>query len=146
MCALVRSELGDGLEAGLSPERRSEMRPEPSLFDRNPDPALDELSELAAVLCGADFAYLAWMDYNRLWYKARFGFKASDQPRDTTHPLRFRARIATPSPQPHKHHHPQTNDHPHHDPHRRPPRQILFRKIIPALFADSRILINPRPA
>jgi len=60
------------------------MRPEPSLFDRNPDPALDELSELAAVLCGADFAYLAWMDYNRLWYKARFGFKASDQPRDTT--------------------------------------------------------------
>ena len=60
------------------------VRPELSLFDRNPDPALDELVELAAVLCNADYAYLGWMDYNRLWFKARFGFKAADQPRATT--------------------------------------------------------------
>jgi PAS domain S-box-containing protein len=60
------------------------VRPEMSVFDRNPDPALDELTELAAVLCNADYAYLGWMDYNRLWFKARFGFKATDQPRTTT--------------------------------------------------------------
>jgi PAS domain S-box-containing protein len=60
------------------------VRPELSLFDRNPDPALDELTELAAVLCNADYAYVGWMDYNRLWFKARFGFKATDQPRTTT--------------------------------------------------------------
>ena len=59
------------------------VRPELSLFDRNPDPALDELTELAAVLCNADYAYVGWMDYNRLWFKARFGFKATDQPRTT---------------------------------------------------------------
>src|SRR5580658_8680810 len=76
MCALLGSQAGENQE-GL-------LRPEWSFFDRNPDPALDELTELAAVLCGADYAYLGWMDYNRLWYKARFGFKASDQPRDTT--------------------------------------------------------------
>ena len=53
-------------------------------FDRNPDPALDELTELAAVLCNADFGYIGWMDFNRLWFKARFGFKAAEQPRSTT--------------------------------------------------------------
>ena len=56
----------------------------PELFDRNPDPALDELTELAAVLCGADYAYIGWADYGRLWFKSRFGFKAGDQPRATT--------------------------------------------------------------
>lgn len=57
------------------------VRPELSVFDRNPDPALDELTELAAVLCNADYAYIGWMDFNRLWFKARFGFKATEQPR-----------------------------------------------------------------
>jgi len=54
------------------------------VFDRNPDPALDELTELAAVLCGADYAYIGWMDYNRLWFKSHFGFQAAEQPRATT--------------------------------------------------------------
>lgn len=58
--------------------------PETGLFDRNSDAALDELVELASVLCGADFAYLGWMDYNRLWFKARFGFRGTDQPRAST--------------------------------------------------------------
>ena len=60
------------------------VRPEIGIFDRNPDPALDELVELAAVLCDADYAYIGWMDFNRLWFKARFGFKATDQPRAIT--------------------------------------------------------------
>lgn len=54
------------------------------IFDRNPDPALDELIELAAVLCGADYAYIGWMDYNRLWFKSRYGFKGIEQTRTTT--------------------------------------------------------------
>jgi two-component system, OmpR family, sensor histidine kinase VicK len=60
------------------------VRPELSIFDRNPDPALDELVELAAVLCDAEYGYIGWMDFNRLWFKARFGFKATDQPRAST--------------------------------------------------------------
>lgn len=76
MCALVGSQLGENQDALVLPEAQ--------IFDRNPDPALDELTELAAVLCGADFAYLGWMDFNRLWFKAQFGFKATDQPRATT--------------------------------------------------------------
>ena len=55
-----------------------------TVFDRNPDPALDELVELTAILCGADYAYIAWADYNRLWFKSRFGFRGIEQTRTTT--------------------------------------------------------------
>jgi two-component system, OmpR family, sensor histidine kinase VicK len=51
------------------------------LFDRDPDPALDELTSLAAVLCGADYAYTGWMDAKRLWFKSQYGFKSPDQAR-----------------------------------------------------------------
>jgi PAS domain S-box-containing protein len=54
------------------------------IFDRSPDPALEELVGLAAVLCGADYAYTGWMDSKRLWYKSRFGFNAPEQSRMTT--------------------------------------------------------------
>ncbi len=54
------------------------------VFDRSPDPALDELTELAAVLSLADYAYIAWLDFNRLWFKSRFGFTAAEQPRVTS--------------------------------------------------------------
>ena len=59
-------------------------RPDSEIFDRNPDPALDELTELAAVLCHADYAYIGSMNLNRLWFKSRFGFEAAEQPRSST--------------------------------------------------------------
>jgi two-component system sensor histidine kinase VicK len=52
--------------------------------DRNPDPALDELTELAAVLSLADYSYMGGMDANRLWFKSRFGFTATDQDRSSS--------------------------------------------------------------
>ena len=76
MCAMQGIQLGENLE--------SVLRPEFKMFDRNPDPALDELTELAAVLSGADCAYVGWMDFNRQWFKARFGFKGIEQPRSST--------------------------------------------------------------
>ncbi len=76
MAVTLDFQLGENHDAAL--------RPELALFDRYVDSALDELTELAAVLCGADYAYLGWMDYNRLWFKSSFGFKASDQPRAST--------------------------------------------------------------
>jgi two-component system, OmpR family, sensor histidine kinase VicK len=56
-------------------------RPEFDVLDRSPDPALDELTGLAAVFCGAEYAYTGFMDANRLWFKSRHGFYAMDQPR-----------------------------------------------------------------
>ncbi|HXR38265.1 MAG TPA: PAS domain S-box protein [Terracidiphilus sp.] len=54
------------------------------MFDRNPDPALDELTELCAVLSNAEYGYIGWMDFNRLWFKSQFGFRAAEQPRSST--------------------------------------------------------------
>jgi PAS domain S-box-containing protein len=71
-----------GLQLGEPPD--AGLRQEFALFDHNPDPALDELTELAAVLSNAAYAYVGWLDFNRLWFKSRYGFKASDQPRATT--------------------------------------------------------------
>jgi hypothetical protein len=60
------------------------MRSDFEVLDRNADPALDELTEFTAVLSGADYAYMGRMDFNRLWFKSRFGFVAADQPRTST--------------------------------------------------------------
>jgi PAS domain S-box-containing protein len=60
------------------------MRSDLEVFERNPDPALDEIVELAAVLSNADYAYLGSMDQQRLWFKSQFGFRASEQPRWST--------------------------------------------------------------
>jgi PAS domain S-box-containing protein len=76
MCALLGSQAGENQEISV--------RAELSVFDRNSDPGLGELTELAAVLCNADYAYLGWMDYNRLWFRSRYGFRATDQPRAAT--------------------------------------------------------------
>jgi PAS domain S-box-containing protein len=67
-----------------SNDRRIVTRSEFDVFDRSPDPALDELTELAAVMTGADYAYMGWMDFSRLWFKSRFGFNAAEQPRAST--------------------------------------------------------------
>jgi two-component system sensor histidine kinase VicK len=76
MCAVLGSQAGENQEISV--------RAELSVFDRNSDPGLGELTELAAVLCNADYAYLGWMDYNRLWFRSRYGFRATDQPRAAT--------------------------------------------------------------
>jgi PAS domain S-box-containing protein len=76
MCAVLGSQSGENQDVGV--------RAELSVFDRNSDPGLNELTELAAVLCNADYAYLGWMDYNRLWFRSLYGFRASDQPRAAT--------------------------------------------------------------
>ncbi|MFP5208578.1 MAG: PAS domain S-box protein [Acidobacteriota bacterium] len=60
------------------------VRTELNTLDRTIDPALDELAQLAAVLTGADYAYIAWLDFDRLWFKAQSGFTAAEQPRAST--------------------------------------------------------------
>src|ERR1700723_2995782 len=60
------------------------MRQDSESVDLNPDPALDELTELLAAHSNADYAYMGWMDFNRQWFKSQFGFKAQEQPRSTT--------------------------------------------------------------
>jgi len=56
-------------------------QPEQEAVDRTPDPALEELVRLAAVLSGADYAYLEWMTSTHLHFKSTYGFMARDQDR-----------------------------------------------------------------
>ncbi len=65
-------------------QARLMARSEFDVFDRNADPALDEITELAAVLSLADFSYIGWMDFNRLWFRSKFGFSAPEQARAAT--------------------------------------------------------------
>jgi len=76
MCAMQGPQLGESYGPAL--------RLGFDLFDREQDPALDELTGLAAVLCGADYAYTGWMDSKHLWFKAQSGFKAPEQARTST--------------------------------------------------------------
>ena len=71
------------MEDKTRPENRVSS-PVHEVFDRNPDPALEELVRLAAVLSGADYAYIGWMDATRLHFKCTYGFLARDQDRATT--------------------------------------------------------------
>jgi len=62
------------------PENRIDASPtEQGASDRTPDPSLDELVGLAAALSRADFAYLGWMDGDRLRFKSTHGFAANNQ-------------------------------------------------------------------
>ena len=74
------------IEGKTRPESRvaASQPNEHEVFNRSPDPALEELIRLAAVLSGADYAYLGWMDSSRLWFKCTYGFLARDQDRTTT--------------------------------------------------------------
>ena len=71
------------MEDKTRPENRASS-PVHEVFDRNPDPALEELVRLAAVLSGADYAYIGWMDATRLRFKCTYGFLAQEQDRAAT--------------------------------------------------------------
>ena len=47
-----------------------------------PDPALRELAQLAAPICQAPMAFIAFVDDMRQWFAAAVGFAPSDTPRD----------------------------------------------------------------
>ena len=54
------------------------------ILDTPSDPAFDEIVRVAAQVTGAPFAYLGFLDANRLWFKSRFGFNGAEIPRLAT--------------------------------------------------------------
>ncbi len=54
------------------------------ILDTLHDPALDEIASLAAQIVRAPYAYIGFVDENRIWFKSRVGFTEREQPRDTT--------------------------------------------------------------
>ena len=44
------------------------------ILDTLPDPALDEITRLAASFCRAPYAFISFIDASRVWFKSRIGF------------------------------------------------------------------------
>jgi len=53
-----------------------------AVLDTLPEQALDDLTALAAQICGAPIALISLVDEHRQWFKARFGWAMAETPRD----------------------------------------------------------------
>ncbi len=51
------------------------------ILDTLPDPAFDEITRLAASICGARYAYVGFVDWSRVWFKSCVGFSNRQIPR-----------------------------------------------------------------
>ena len=53
-----------------------------AVLDTPPEPAFDDLTRLAATLCGAPIALVSVVDAERQWFKSRYGIDATETPRE----------------------------------------------------------------
>jgi len=52
------------------------------LLDTAADADFDLLTEVAATLCDTPYAFISFVDVDRVWYKSSYGKKATQKPRD----------------------------------------------------------------
>ncbi len=77
--------LAPGAVAAARPaneQTRLEMVHALDVLDTAPDPVLDGLVKIAAMLCGTPTALLSIVDDKRQWFKARIGLDVSETPRE----------------------------------------------------------------
>jgi PAS domain S-box-containing protein len=55
-----------------------------AVLDTLPEQALDDLTALAAKICGAPMAAISLVDKDRQWFKARVGMEMAETPRDVS--------------------------------------------------------------
>ena len=48
------------------------------ILDSLPDPAFDEIAHLAALTAKAQYAYIGFVDWSRIWFKSTVGFNARE--------------------------------------------------------------------
>ena len=70
-----------GIGSAASEERRLRTLHSYAVLDTPPEPAFDDLTELAAELCAAPTALISLVDSDRQWFKSRRGIDAQETPR-----------------------------------------------------------------
>ena len=63
-------------------ERRLAALRQYEVLDTQPEQALDDLTSLAAAICGAPIAMISLIDEKRQWFKSKVGSKLVETPRD----------------------------------------------------------------
>ncbi len=53
-----------------------------AILDTLPEQEFDDLSRLAALICGTPIALVSLVDENRQWFKAKVGIEDTETPRD----------------------------------------------------------------
>jgi PAS domain S-box-containing protein len=64
--------------------KRLEALRQYSVLDSAPEEALDDLSAMAAQICGTPIALISLVDENRQWFKSRVGLETPETPRDVS--------------------------------------------------------------
>ena len=52
------------------------------VLDTPPEQSFDDITNLAAYICGTPIALIGFMDFNRLWFKSRVGWDVPEVPRE----------------------------------------------------------------
>lgn len=73
-----------GLKASLPNNETARMKAlcQYEILDTAPEKAFDDLTHLAAYICGTPIALVSLVDTNRQWFKSKVGLEASETPRD----------------------------------------------------------------
>ena len=63
-------------------KRRLQVLRDYAILDTAPEQALDELTQVAAIIAGTPIALISLVDEHRQWFKSRVGLEVSETPRE----------------------------------------------------------------
>ncbi len=73
-----------GCPVPLNEKERLEALYQLQILDTSPEIAFDEITKLAAQICGCKYSLISLIDHDRQWFKSNYNFPATHTPREET--------------------------------------------------------------